>query len=45
MHIKIGESLNSVGHVIFSIGKNVIYEDTFMHAGLEIVGYPIEQAE
>ena len=42
MHIKINESLSSVGHVIFTIGNDVIYEDTFMNAGLEIVGYPIE---
>lgn len=42
MHIKIQESLNSVGHIVFSIGKNVIYEDTLTNAGLEIVGYPIK---
>lgn len=43
MHMKINESLNSVGHVIFSIGHDVIYEDTLEHAGLEIVGFPIEE--
>lgn len=39
MHIKIAESLNSTGFVTLSKGKQIIYEDVFYDAGMEVVGY------